>query len=111
MCIYLCTYLQVYVYTHECLIVFICLYHIYVHTQICVSPLFISVMFLKQVRTGLQLARAWFLKIISVRTSVCVCVCVCVFVSAQRLLITSSVMWYDIDPMQLVKQDLQLLAI
>ena len=32
--------------------------------------------FLNQVRAGLQLARAWFLKIDPVRTSVCVFVCV-----------------------------------
>ena len=46
---------------------------------------------------------------------VCVCVCLCVSVSLcvcvclpPRLLITSGVMWCDIDPMQLVKQVLQL---
>ena len=41
-------------------------------------------------------ARTWFLEIVSVQTSVCVCVCVCV--SAPRLLITSGVMWRDMDP-------------
>ena len=35
----------------------------------------------------------------------CVCVCVC---PPPRLLITSGVMWRDMDPMQLVKQVLQL---
>ena len=41
---------------------------------------------------------------------VCVCVCMCVCVcSSQRLLITSGMMWHDMDPMQLVKQVLQLL--
>ena len=55
---------------------------------------------------------AWFLKIISVRTSVsvfvclcvcvcvsvCVCVCLCVCVSTLRLLIASGMMWHDMDP-------------
>ena len=35
----------------------------------------------------------------------CVCVCVC---PPPRLLITSDVMWRDMDPMRLVKQVLQL---
>ena len=39
----------------------------------------------------------WFLKIISVQTFVCVCL-------PLRLLITSGVMWRDMDPMRLVKQ-------
>ena len=42
-----------------------------------------------------QLARAWFLKIDPVRIvgmRACVCVCLC-----PRLLITSGVMWHDID--------------
>ena len=51
-------------------------------------------------------AHGWFLKITSVQTSVCVFVCVCL---PLRLLITSGVMWHDIDPMRLVKQVLQLL--
>ena len=43
----------------------------------------------------------------------CVCVCVCLYVCVcmcmpQRLLITSGVMWRDMDPMRLVKQVLQL---
>ena len=37
---------------------------------------------------------------------VCVCVCVCVY-PLPRLLITSSVIWCDMDPIQLVKQVLQ----
>ena len=37
-----------------------------------------SKMFLNQARAGLRPARAWFLKIDPVRTSVCVFVCVCV---------------------------------
>ena len=40
--------------------------------------------FLNQARAGLRPARAWFLKIDPVRTSVCVCVCVCVCVSAPE---------------------------
>ena len=39
--------------------------------------------------------------------SVCVCVFACV--SAPRLLITSGVMWHDMNPIQLVKQVLKLL--
>ena len=39
----------------------------------------------------------------------CVCVCVSVFVcQPPMLLITSGVMWRDMDPMRLVKQVLQL---
>ena len=55
-------------------------------------------------------ARAWFLKvepmrIVSMRVCLCVCVCVCVCVCPPpRLLITSGVMWRDIDPIRLVKQ-------
>ena len=36
--------------------------------------------FLNQARAGHRPARAWFLKITSVRMYVCVCVCVCVSV-------------------------------
>ena len=57
--------------------------------------------FLNQARAGLRPARAWFLKIDPVRMSVCVCVCVC---PPPRLLITSGVMWCDIDSRRLVKQ-------
>ena len=46
-------------------------------------------------------ARAWFLKIVFVRMSVCVFVCVS---PPPRLLITSGVMWLDMDPMQSVKK-------
>ena len=61
---------------------------------------------LNQARAGLWLARAWFLKIDPVWI---VCMCMCVFASVcvyppPRLLITSGVMWHDIDPIQLVKQ-------
>ena len=61
-------------------------------------------------------------KIVSVQTSVgvfcvcvyvcvvCVCVCVCVCVSPPlRQLITSGVMWHDMDSIRLVKQVIQLL--
>ena len=52
-------------------------------------------------------ARAWFLKIDPLRI---VCMRVCVFVCPRpRLLLTSGVMWCDIDLIQLVKQVLQLL--
>ena len=40
-------------------------------------------------------AHLWFLKIAFPGTS-CVCVCVCVF--AAMLLITSNMMWCDMDP-------------
>ena len=51
----------------------------------------------------LNQAHAWFLKvdpvrIVSMCVYVCVCVCMCVCVSTPRLLITSGVMWRDIDP-------------
>ena len=51
----------------------------------------------------LNQSHAWFLKIVSVRTSVWVFVC-----PPPRLLITSGMMWRDMDPMRLVKQVLQL---
>ena len=59
---------------------------------------------LNQARTGCRLARAWFLRIASVceRLYACVYVCVCVC-PPPRLLITSGMMWYDIDPIWLVK--------
>ena len=47
-------------------------------------------------------ARAWFLKIDPVRI-ICMCVCMCVC-PPPRLLITSGVMWHDIDSIRLVKQ-------
>ena len=47
-------------------------------------------------------ACTWFLKVDPVRIiSMCVCL-------PPRLLITSGVMWRDIDPVRLVKQVLQL---
>ena len=51
---------------------------------------------LNQVRTSHRPERTWFLKIVSVWTSIYVCVCVCVCVP-PRLLITSGVMWHDMD--------------
>ena len=59
----------------------------------------------------LNQARAWFLKIDPVRTvGMCVCVCVracvraCVCVPPRpRLLMTSDVMWCDMDLIRLVK--------
>ena len=53
-----------------------------------------------------QLPHAWFLKIVSVLTSVCVYLFVC---PSPRLLITSGMMWGDMDLIRLVKQVLQLL--
>ena len=54
--------------------------------------------------------KAGFLKLfLCGRLYVCLCACVCVFVCPPpRLLITSGVMWHDMDPMRLVKQVLQL---
>ena len=57
---------------------------------------------LSQVRAGHRPAHAWFLEIDSVQiVSMCVCLRVC---PPQRLLITSGVMWRDIDPIRLIKQ-------
>ena len=44
----------------------------------------ILLQFLNQARAGLRPARAWFLKITSVRMYACVYVCVCVCVSAPE---------------------------
>ena len=63
--------------------------------------------FLNQARPSLQSARTWFLRIVSVQTSVCVFVFVCVC-PPPRLLIIIGVMWRDMDPMRLLKQVLQL---
>ena len=59
--------------------------------------------FLNQAHAGHRLVLTWFLKIVSARTSY---VCVCL---PPGLLITSGMIWHDMDPMQLVKQVLQLL--
>ena len=62
---------------------------------------------LNQARASLWPACTWFLKTVSVRMSVCVFVCVCVCMCVHvcvcvcpppRLLITSSMMWCDMDP-------------
>ena len=58
--------------------------------------------FLNQACVSHRLAHAWFLKIDPMWMSVCVC-------PAPRLLITSGLMWHDMNPIQLVKQVLQLL--
>ena len=53
---------------------------------------YVGPQFLNQARAGLWPARAWFLEITLMRTSVCVCgMCLCVCVSAPRLLETSGV--------------------
>ena len=50
-------------------------------------------------------------KLILCGLSVCVYVCVFVFVcTCPRLLMTSGMMWHDMDLIQLVKQVLQLLC-
>ena len=56
----------------------------------------VVVLLLNQACASLQPALAWFLKIVSVRTSVCVFLYVCVCPS-PRLLITSGVVWTPYD--------------
>ena len=56
-------------------------------------------LFLNKAHASHRPARAWFLKIDPVRIvgmRVCVCACVCVCL-CPRLLITSGMMWRDID--------------
>ena len=54
---------------------------------------------------ALRTACAWFLKIDPMQiVCMCVCLCVCVYVSVPRLLITSGVMWRDMDSIRLVEQ-------
>ena len=68
--------------------------------------------FLNQACAGLlRPACAWFLKNDPVRIiGMCVCVCVCVCVSAPKaIIITSGVVWCDMNLIWLVKQVLQLL--
>ena len=63
--------------------------------------------FLNQACVGRRLACAWFLKIDPVQiVGMDVCVCVC---PRPRLLITSGVIWHDVNLIRLVKQVLQLL--
>ena len=64
----------------------------------------------------LNQARACCIKLILCRLSVCVFVCVCVYVCVcvcvclyLRLLITSGMMWHDMDLLRLIEQVLQLL--
>ena len=62
-------------------------------------------LFLNQACISLWPVRAWFLKIDAVRI---IGMCMCVS-PHPRLLITSGMMWRDMDLIQLVKQVLQLL--
>ena len=57
---------------------------------------------LNQARAGLWPARAWFLRIVTVRESMRVCLRACVC-PPPRLLITSGMMWCGIEPIGLVK--------
>jgi len=62
--------------------------------------------FLNKAHAGLWPVRAWFLEITFVRDvcmRVCVCVCVCVC-PPPRLLITSGLIWCEIELLWLVKQ-------
>ena len=64
--------------------------------------------------SGLLASLVHFLKIDPVQIigmCVCLCVCVCVCVCVAPYLITSGMMWRDMDLIQLVKQSLQLLYI
>ena len=64
--------------------------------------LFFHTKYLNQARAGLWPACTWFLKIYPMRiVSMCVCLRGC---PPPRLLITSGVMWHDMDSIQLVKQ-------
>ena len=61
---------------------------------------FFNSYFLNQACAGQRPAHAWFLRIASVHE----CLYACVFVyPPPRLLITSGMMWCDIDPIRLVK--------
>ena len=62
---------------------------------------------LNRARASCRLGRAKFLRIDPVQI-VGIYVCVCL---PPRLLITSGVMWRDMDPIQMVKQVLQLLYV
>ena len=69
---------------------------------------------LNQARADRRPARACFLKIdpvwiVGMRVRVCVCVCVCVSAPEAIILITSGVIWHDMNVIRLVKQVLQLL--
>ena len=94
---------------HLCLILFITISLHYKWDRACknrpfeyknqfFSPSFYrNLIILSQAHAGLWPAHAWFLKIISVQTSVRMCVCLCVCVPTPRLLITSGdVVWYGL---------------
>ena len=80
------------IHTYVCSCQLICL-----HTS---QPYYTSchTSFLNQAHADLWPARAWFLRTVSVRMYACVFVC-----PPPRLLVTSGVMWCDIDPIRLVK--------
>ena len=60
---------------------------------------YITHLILNQAGAGLQPARAWFLRIVSVHECLYACVFACVHVCPPlRLLTTSGVMWCDVDP-------------
>jgi len=61
-------------------------------------------MLFNQAHAGQRLVLTWFHEIAFVH-DVCMCTCVCVC-PPPRLLITSSMIWYDIEPVWLVKQAL-----
>ena len=71
--------------------------------------LIISLIFSNQVCASLWLAHAWFLKLILYGSSVCVFVCAWCVCQRPRLLITSGVIWRDMNLILLVKQVLKLL--
>ena len=108
--IYIYIYVCVCVYIHNTNVGIVCwfLFNYCVCSCWLVKLIFnFSYQFLNQARVGRRPAGAWFLKIDPVWI-VCMCVrvfaCVCVCVSAPRLLITSGMMWCDMDSIQLVKQ-------
>ena len=69
--------------------------HNYVYTVYSVeNNVYVHYVILNQTRAGHRPARTWFLRIV-LSVSVYVCVFVCL---PPRLLITSGVMWCDIDP-------------
>ena len=60
--------------------------------------LYLAASFLNQMCAGHRPACTWFLIIVSANVCMCMCLRVCVCVSTPRLLITSGMMWCDIDP-------------